>query len=210
MSLMGTLIRTINESPEIIEGLAKGTLTLWGGVIRRAKGQEGAGQIVAHVIFPDNPKDMENSVSQLQQAMNQHYSNLQSSIDNVQQQLQTGLSSIQSNMQVLQGLQVANLALSGLNLAVSVAGFAIVCQKLNTISKTLESHTDKLNIIINYLAKAEQKDEFRHQATFIALIKSLKQYSEVNDFEMVKSLEPKLRCQFEFNKLLLVSAESHR
>ena len=213
MSVIGTLVRTINESPEIIEGLVKGTLKLWGGVIRRTAGQDGAGQIVAHIIFPDNPKDMESGISQLQQAMNQHYSTLQSSmnsmqsgIDSIQQQLQTGLSSIQSSMQVLQGLQVANLALSGLNLAVSVAGFAIVCQKLNAISKTLESHTEKLNIIINYLSKAQQKDDIRDQAAFISLFKSLKQYSDVKDFNMVKSLEPQLRYQFELNKLLLVNA----
>lgn len=206
MSVMGTLVRTIKESPEIIEGLLNGTLKIWGGVIRRAAGHDGAGQIVAHIIFPNNAENIESSISQMQQLMNQHYNQLQSSIGNIQQQMQTGFSVIQSSMQVLQGLQIANLALSGLNLAVSVAGFAIVCQKLNAISKTLESHTEKLNTIVNYLSEAKQKDDFRDQAAFISLFKSLKQYCDVKDFNMVKSLEPKLRYQFELNKLLLVNA----
>ena len=43
MSMMADLlIRTIKESPEIIKGIQTGALEVFGGVIRIAKGQEGA------------------------------------------------------------------------------------------------------------------------------------------------------------------------
>lgn len=91
MSVMADLlVRTIKESPEIIKGLQTGVMEIFGGVIRIAKGQDGAGQIVAHLRFPDQQEALQNSLSQLQQAMSQQLG-----------QVQNGLSSIQSSINVL-------------------------------------------------------------------------------------------------------------
>lgn len=106
----------------------------------------------------------------------------------------------------MQGLQVANLALSGLNLAVSVAGFVIVCQKLNAIAATLKQHSQKLDMIINLVLKGQQIESFKSQATFISLLKTLQQYSAVNDFQSMKLLVQPLIEQYEMNKLVLLEA----
>ena len=196
MSVMADLlVRTIKESPEIIKGLQTGAMEIFGGVIRIAKGQDGAGQIVAHLRFPDQQEALQNSLSQLQQAMSQQLG-----------QVQNGLSSIQSSINILQGLQVANLALSGLNLAVSVAGFVIVCQKLNAIAATLKQHSQKLDMIINMVLKGQQRESFKSQATFTSLLKTLQQYSAVNDFQSMKLLVQPLIEQYEMNKLVLLEA----
>lgn len=55
------------------------------------------------------------------------------------------LAEIQRTLSLLQGLQVANLAISGLNLGVSVVGFAVVLKKLNVIEGRLKEIGDQID-----------------------------------------------------------------
>lgn len=189
------LVRTIENSPEILNGLQDGVFEIFGGVIRVAKGNEGAGQIVAHLKFPEGADAIKESISNLQNVLTQHTGQINQSIGG-----------LQSSINVLQGLQSANLVLSGLNLAVSAAGFVIVCQKLNAISDTLNQHTSKLNQLVNIALKAQQRDEFLDTATFNSLLKRLKQLSAIGDTSSINGLILPIMHQYEFTKLMLSSA----
>lgn len=183
------LERTIPQSPEILEGLLSGRLRIEGGVIRIVAGQPGAGQIVSHIKFPSDPdmarQAMEKLTNQLGMANN-------------------GIESIQGSLGVLQSLQVANLALSGLNLVVSVAGFAIVCHKLNKISATLQEHSAKLDQLLNLVHGIKIKDQLKDAATFKALLDSARQFSENGDTQQLKQLILPMRQQYELAKQLLL------
>lgn len=189
------LARTIENSPEIINGILDGVLVIFGGVIRVAKGNEGAGQIVAHLKFPEGADTIKESISSLQNVLIQQTSQINQSIGG-----------LQSSINVLQGLQSANLVLSGLNLAVSAAGFVIVCQKLNAISNTLNQHTSKLSQLVNLALKAHQRDEFLDTATFNSLLKRVMQLSAIRDASSIKGLILPILHQYEYTKLMLSSA----
>ena len=143
------VIREISQSPEIMDGLAKGVFILGSGTIRRAKGTDGAGQIVSHLLFPTAGN------------------NSDSALEPLMKQLQGSSPSLQLGMQSLQALQVANLALAGLNLAVSAAGFVVVCKKLNQLAARVESLHHKVDELI-------QRDNWRQKLDEIAVIAHLK------------------------------------
>lgn len=193
------LARTIENSPEIIKGLKDGVFEIFGGVIRVAKGNEGAGQIIAHLKFPEGADAIKDSISNLQNVLIQQTGQINQSIGG-----------LQSSINVLQSLQSANLVLSGLNLAVSAAGFAIVCQKLNTISNTLNQHTSKLSQLVNLALKTQQRDEVLDTATFNSLLKRVMQLSAIGDASSIKGLILPIMHQYEFTKLTLSCAGQHQ
>ncbi len=169
-----TLARELPNVPGLEEGIISGKYKVWGGVVRLAKGQEGAGQIVGHLVIPNNAAEMADK--------------------------------LQGQLGALQSLQAANLAMSGLNLAVSAAGFAIVCDKLNKISGVLSQHTQKLDTLIELAQKQDLRNTFIDAARFGGLIKSARQFSETGEFEQLKSLVPQINEQYEFTKFLLLDA----
>lgn len=178
------VIRVLSSAPEIIEGIKSGLYTAWGGVVRIATGFEGGGQIVAHLQFPSDAQQASEAISRLQDTL-------------------SGAGGVQDSLNVLQNLQCANLVLSGLNLAVSVAGFAIVCKKLNGISKQLSDQSEKVDRILELVKDAKVREELRDSARFQATIKSIRQFSELGDIEMLKSQITNLHEQYEFTKLTL-------
>lgn len=175
------LARELPNVPGLEEGIISGKYKVWGGVVRLAKGQEGAGQIVGHLVIPNNAAE---------------------ALDNLGEQL----GALQGQLSGLQSLQVANLAMSGLNLAVSAAGFAIVCKKLDHISSVLKSHTVKLDTLIELAQKQDLRNTFIDAARFSGLIKSVRQFSETGEFEQLKSLVIQINEQYEFTKYLLLDA----
>jgi hypothetical protein len=189
---MDELIRTIGNSPEIIEGIRNGTLQIWGGVIRHVKGTDNAGQIVAHLKFPSDPQQIEEGLNALKQVVGQSI-----------QTTQAGFDALQGSMSVLQSLQTANLVLSGLNLAVSAAGFAIVCRKLGEISRKIDAQSAKLDRLLDLALEGRQRERFRDEARFIALMDSAAQFCETRDVEQLKSLVLHFREQYEFTLLVL-------
>lgn len=186
------LSRTIGSSPELIEGIKSGIYTIWGGVVRVSKGQNGAGSIVGHLQFPNDSQQASEAIARLQQMLGQGLENLQVSAD-----------TLQTSMNALQNLQVANLALSGLNLAVSVAGFAIVCKKLNKLDAKLDGLSNKLDELFDLAQEARQREVFRDLARFRATVNTALQFAEMDDIEHLKPLIKEFREQYELTKLLL-------
>lgn len=192
------LSRTLGSVQDVIEGVESGLYTVWGGVVRITKGHEGAGQIVGHLQFPGNSAQAKEAIERLQQALGQKLDGLQGGVD-----------AIQDSLRSLQSLQVANLALTGLNLAVSVAGFMIVCKKLNGISNQLKSQSEKLDTLINLALEQKAREEIREAVKLTALLKTIEQFARRGDCEQMKRQIPCLHEQYEYTKATLMFAASN-
>jgi hypothetical protein len=68
---------------------------------------------------------------------------------------------LRAAVEAMQGMQVAGLALSGVGIGVSVAGFAALAYKLNAIEQRLVSMTDKLDRVQHTLQRRDQIDRAR-------------------------------------------------
>lgn len=200
------LIRTFEQCPEILEGLKSGLYKIWGGVIRVTAGHDNAGTIKAHLKFPNDMSQTQQSIESLQAVLSQQMTDMQGVLSNKMDGLQSGIDALQSSMGVLQNLQYANLAMSGLNLAVSAAGFAIVCHKLNRIEGTLNQHGQKLDALLHLAVEARQREMFRDEARFIASVDSARQFAELGDIQQLKSLIPAFKEQYEFTRLVLINS----
>lgn len=176
-----TVARTISSVPDIIAGIKSGLYTVWGGVVRYSAGQSKGGQIVGHLQFPGDAAQAAEQLAKLQEA----------------------LGGVEGALGVLQNLQYANLALSGLNLAVSVAGFAIVCKKLNGISEQLQQQSEKLDVLIEMATDAHIREELRDSARFQAALKTVRQFAEQDDLQGLRSQVSNLYEQYEITKLTL-------
>lgn len=184
--------RVLTDSPEILEGIRSGIYQIWGGVIRHVAGSPDGGRIVGHLKFPGDQQAAQQSIENLQGLLNQGFGSAQ-----------TAMGGLQQSMNVLQGLQVANLALSGLNLAVSVAGFAIVCSKLNKLSAQVQAQSININQILEIVSEARDRALFLDEAQFRSLVLSAKQFSEEGDTHQLKSLLPAITKEYELSRLIL-------
>jgi hypothetical protein len=176
--------RVLSSAPEIAEGIKSGLYTLWGGVVRFSAGNSKGGQIVGHLQFPSNAEQASEQIIRLKEML-------------------SGASGVQESLGVLQNLQYANLALSGLNLAVSVAGFAIVCKKLNGISEQLHQQSEKLDLLLEMARDAKAQEDLRDNARFRAALKTVRQFAELADLQGLKSQVGSLHEQYEITKLTL-------
>jgi hypothetical protein len=192
MSMNAEVWRVLTDSPEILEGIRSGIFKIWGGVIRHASGSPEGGQIVGHLKFPSEQQVAQQSIENLQAMLSQGF-----------ESAQTAMGGLQQSMNMLQGLQVANLALSGLNLAVSVAGFAIVCSKLNKLSAQVQAQSININQILEIVCEARDRALFSDEAQFRSHVISAKQFSEQGDTQQLKSLLPAITKDYEFNRLIL-------
>ncbi|MCP4369937.1 MAG: hypothetical protein GY797_17750 [Deltaproteobacteria bacterium] len=139
-TLLGlTVTRAI--PPQVLAGLLTKQYQLYGGVIRWAPGTKYAGQIVRHLV-PVAPKlatsPLFGPVSGVFQAVNTY-------------QLRTLNIAAQQILQVATGTMV----LSGLNLAVSAMGFAIINQKL----KSLEGQLSEIQQEVRAIRELLELDE---------------------------------------------------
>lgn len=182
-----TVARTISSVPDIIAGIKSGLYTVWGGVVRYSAGHSKGGQIVGHLQFPGDAAQAAEQLAKLQEA----------------------LGGLEGALGVLQNLQYANLALSGLNLAVSVAGFAIVCKKLNGISEQLLQQSEKLDVLIEMASASKAREELRDTACFSAVLWTVRQSAEQGDLPGLKSQVNNLREQYEVTKLTLNQAAAN-
>lgn len=179
-----TVIRALSSAPEIVNGIRSGLYTVWGGVVRVAKGHKGGGRIVGHLQFPSDSNQASDAISRLQQAL--------SASDGVQDSLSS-----------LQNLQYANLALSGLNLAVSAAGFAIVCRKLNGISDQMDAQSGKLDLLLEMALDARAREGLRDSARFRAAVKTVRVFTELGDKQGLRTQVANLHEQYEFSRMTL-------
>lgn len=186
------LIRSLPDIPEVLAKIQSGEYTIWGGVVRHTAGTEKGGQIVGHLLFPSDPL-------QTQQALQ----NLQNTISKSLGSLQEGMEGLQKSMNVLQGLQAANLVMTGLNLAVTTAGFVIVCQKLNKISAQIEAQSIGIAQTLSLVGDVHERNLLRDEAKFRSLLFSSQQFCENGDVDQLKNLIPMLHQEYQFTKLVL-------
>ncbi len=186
------LVRSLPEAPEIMAKLTDGSYTLHGGVVRHAAGTGKGGQIVGHLLYPGD-------ATQAQQRLQE----LQSTLSNGMNTLQSGMEGLQQSMNVLQGLQIANLAMSGLNLAVTTAGFVIVCRKLDRISAQIQEQSAGIAQTVRIVSEARERSLLKDEAAFRSLILSTQQFCEQGDAEHLKALIPKFHEEYQFTKLVL-------
>lgn len=187
-----SLVRSLPELPDILAKLADGTYTLHGGVVRHAAGTGRGGQIVGHLLFPGDSM-------QTQQRLQE----LQSTMSNGMNTLQSGMEGLQQSMNVLQGLQTANLVMTGLNLAVTTAGFVIVCKKLNKISAQIEAQSEGIARTLHVVGQVHERSLLNDEARFRSLILSTQQFCEQGDVAHLKSLIPQFHQEYQFTKLVL-------
>lgn len=87
--------------------------------------------------------------------------------------LRRGVAALQEGMVLMQGLQFGTLALSGLGLGISVAGFAVMAHKLNGIEKRL----DQIAGAIGKITADRREDEIgtilSHLSSDLANVESL-------------------------------------
>ena len=193
MSLINAeLARDLPKLQDILARVASGELNVFGGVVRYAAGTGKGGQIAAHLVFPSDPQQAQQSISQLQAAMQQSMGNIQGGIDVLQQ-----------SMGSLQALQMANLAMAGLNLAVTTAGFVIVCRKLNKISGQIESQSAGIAQTLQLVSEAHERSLLMDEARFRGLVLACQQHFEEGDTELLKHKIQDFHEQYQFTKLVL-------
>ena len=186
------LARDLPKLQDILVRIASGELNVFGGVVRYAAGTEKGGQIAAHLVFPGDPQQAQQSISQLQAAMQHSMGNLQGGMDVLQQ-----------SMGSLQALQMANLAMAGLNLAVTTAGFVIVCRKLNKISGQIEAQSAGIAQTLQMVSEAHERSLLMDEARFRGLVLACEQHFEENDIELLKHKIQDFHEQYQFTKLVL-------
>ena len=198
--------RVVTLSPEVMALIENDTLEVHGGVLRYAKGQAYGGRIHSHLKIPSDAVNADEQLKKIERTIGNRLNKVQSSIDSVAD----GIGDLQQSMDTIQGLQQANLVLAGLNLAVSVAGFAIVCNKLNGISAQIQAQSEGINELLRYAATAEERALLRDHAKFIALVSSAKQFCMTDDVNGMTHLIPRFHEEYHFNLLLLERLSEHR
>ena len=186
------LVRSLPESPEILSNLINGTYTLEGGVVRYAAGTGKGGQIVRHLVIPG---DAQNAQQRLQE--------LKTTISSGMGRIEGGLNGLQQSMDVLQGLQVANLVMSGLNLAVTTAGFVIVCKKLDGISSQIQAQSEGIALTVKIAGEIHERTLLNDEARFRSLLLSAQQFCAEGDTSQLRSLIPTFHQEYQFTKLIL-------
>ena len=195
MSVNGGIVwRALPECPEIHEGIECGRYTLNGGVVRHAKGTELAGAIKAHLRFPTEQQQSQDRLQQFRESLSS---------------VQFGTDDMQKSLQMIKGLQIANLALAGANLAVSAAGFAIVCGKLDRITGMISQQSAKMDTLVELAHQARNRSLLVDATKFTALTKCAQQFSKSDKIPELHTLVLPFYEQYEFTKQLVVAQMAH-
>ncbi len=155
MTLLDGLAVTRFISPEVLTGLLTGQYKLYGGVIRWASGTEHGGQIVQHLL-PVGKTVVGNVLDILAP-----FNPVLSAIDDFR--LTQNLNALGSQMASLEVateriFQVATgtMVVSGLNLAVSAVGFAVIGHRLNQLHSKLNELQKDVKVIRHLLELDER------------------------------------------------------
>lgn len=186
------LVRSLPDMPEMLEKIPLGLYKLCGGVVRHAAGTGKGGQIVGHLVFPSDSEEVKKCLQQLQSTLSKGLGSLES-----------GMGQMQRSMDVLKGLQSANLVMSGLNLAVTTAGFVIVCKKLDGISEQIQAQSRGVAQIVQMVSEIQERNLLQDEAEFRSLAVSAKEFCELGDVQQLKNLIRPLHREYQFNKLIL-------
>lgn len=149
-ALEWTVQRTLPT--DTLQGILSGAYQMYGGVIRRAPGTPGGGQIVRHLIFPAG--------AQLTDALIPSPVGGLLNVANYYQlrQLSGQMMGLQMATQQVLALASSTMLLSGLNLAVSAVGFAVIVHKLNKLEGKLQELQKEVQAIRNLLELKERSE----------------------------------------------------
>lgn len=186
------LLRSLPDIPGLLAKLQSGEFQLHGGVVRHASGSSQGGRIVGHLLFPVDALRTQESLQKLQ-----------STLTNGLGSLQGGMDQLQQSMSTLQSLQSANLVMSGLNLAVTTAGFVIVCKKLNSISEQIQAQSVAIEQTLHWVREGHERSLLIDEAQFRALLLTAQQFCERGDIEPLKGLIAPFHKEYQFTKLVL-------
>ncbi|RRV45801.1 hypothetical protein [Pseudomonas sp. p106] len=186
------LVRSLPDLPDVMEKIRLGLYRLCGGVVRHASGTGKGGQIVGHLVFPSDSEEIRKRLDQLQSTLSKGLGSLD-----------TGMGQLQQSIGVLQGLQSANLVMSGLNLAVTTAGFIIVCKKLDGISEQIQAQSHGIAQIVQIVSDIQERSLLQDEADFRGLALTAKQFCEQGDAQQLKSLIEPFHKKYQFTKLVL-------
>lgn len=186
------LVRSLPDLPDVLAKIQSGLYRLYGGVVRYAPGTGKGGQIVGHLLFPGDSQLTQERLQQLQATLSKGLESLES-----------GMGHLQQSMDVLQSLQSANLVMSGLNLAVTTAGFVIVCKKLDGISEQIHAQSHAINQTLQLVGDLHDRGFMMDKAQFWALTQTARQFCEMGEVEHLKGLIAPLHKEYQFTKLVL-------
>ncbi|TFA85127.1 hypothetical protein F638_1372 [Pseudomonas sp. LAIL14HWK12:I2] len=186
------LLRALPDIPEILAKLQSGEYVLHGGVVRHAAGSEKGGRIIGHLLFPGDSLQTQESLQKLQSTLTDGLGSLQN-----------GMGQLQQSMSTLQSLQSANLVMSGLNLAVTTAGFVIVCRKLNKISEQIQAQSVAIAKTFDVVKELHERSLLADEAQFRSLLSAAGQFCERGDVEPLKGLIAPFHKEYQFTKLIL-------
>jgi hypothetical protein len=140
--------------PEVVDGVTSGLYKVTGSVVREVSSGRGVAFLQETSVFQSLfGSAMQGVGATLQNGFSPL--GLVSIIQN--QQIKSRLAEVQSSLTLLQNLQIGTLAVSGLGLGISVAGFAMMLKRL----KGIASHLDTIEAKIDRVKKDRRSDDVR-------------------------------------------------
>lgn len=167
-----TLSRTIPDN--VLNGVLSGAYKIFGGVVR-----DNSGKIVAHLINPGNISNLTKVASSFASPVNTLFSGL-----NTFQIHQIG-----QDVNKLVNMSQATMAMSGLTLAVSAAGFIFLNHKLNKIDEKLIELSADVKFIRKFL-------ELQEKAKLMTAFKNVRAIESNNNVSIKKELLLDSRSNF--------------
>lgn len=141
--------------PELVQGVASGIYTITGSVVRDVASGRGVGFLQETGVLQTILGNVMTSGANPLGAFVNLGLGAASVIQN--QQIKARLAELQSSLAILQNLQLGTLAVSGLGLGVSVAGFAAMLKRL----KGIEDHLGTIDAKIDNLTSERRSDDVR-------------------------------------------------
>ncbi|MFZ1727766.1 MAG: hypothetical protein WBO29_15295 [Albidovulum sp.] len=140
--------------PEVVEGVISGIYKITGSVVREVSSGRGVAFLQETSVF----QSLFGSALQGVGATLQSGFNPLGLIAVVQNhQIKSRLIDVQASLTILQNLQIGTLAVSGLGLGVSVAGFAVMLKRL----KGIEAHLSTIEAKIDHVTTDRRSDDLR-------------------------------------------------
>ena len=141
--------------PELVQGVASGIYTITGSVVRDVASGRGVGFLQETGVLQTLLGNVMTSGANPLGALVNLGLGSASVIQN--QQIKARLAELQSSLAILQNLQLGTLAVSGLGLGVSVAGFAAMLKRL----KGIEDHLGTIDAKIDNVTSERRSDDVR-------------------------------------------------
>lgn len=143
-SLLGGLL--LREVPEaLIAGVRSGQYQVYGSIVRSVS----SGRVVGHLQEAGGLRTLVSLIgnSQIGMALQGAQIVQNEQIKSGLRSVETGIGQLHAAMTTLQHLGVANLALGGAGIGVSMAGFAIMSRKIDGVRLAVEATTERIDAI---------------------------------------------------------------